>query len=670
MTCLCIFLLDSGRGRERERLKLLSPQSASNFLSRKRRANSFLEESKGGNLERECIEELCNKEEAREIFENSPETEYFYPRYLACLGTHRKGMSSSLNYLNFDGPVDLRSCVNALPNQCSPLPCNKDGYQECVDEKGDYRCVCKPGWQGKECDIDINECDDPGNVKGGCNQRCVNMDGSYRCACEDGYYLHTDKLTCNDINECELNPNICGSAKCKNTPGKYDCECNSGYRYNTSSKVCEDLDECAENICSQVCVNKPGGYTCYCDGRKKLKLAGDKRSCDMIPVCVPLNLETNYELLYLAEQFTAIPVVYVTFKLPDVTRFTAEFDFRTYDGEGVLLYAESPDSNSWLLLALRDGKIEIQFKNELWTKVTSGGKSINNGEWHIISVEEFENSISVKIAKEAVMNINNPKPLFKPINGILETKVNLAGLPRKVENLIKPLNPRLDGCIRGWNLMNQGALGVKEVIQQTQSKHCLVSVGKGSYYPGAGFAKFFVNYTDNTPTDGNWSVNITLDIRSSTGTGVLFALVSGKTVPLALSIEDQSSDILQDVVVSVHNIILARLTTKRICTVKNLQITLKVTNTNLELVADSSTDITYISKEQLVKQLTILDQAMKDHVYTYLGGIPADVPLTVTPVSAFYMGCMNVIINDNAINLDEAIFKQNDIRSHSCPLVQ
>jgi hypothetical protein len=27
-----------------------------------------------GNLERECIEELCNKEEAREVFENNPET--------------------------------------------------------------------------------------------------------------------------------------------------------------------------------------------------------------------------------------------------------------------------------------------------------------------------------------------------------------------------------------------------------------------------------------------------------------------------------------------------------------------------------------------------------------------------------------------------------------------
>lgn len=56
------------------RLTVLSQSSASQFLSRHRRANSLLEETKTGNLERECIEELCNMEEAREIFENTPET--------------------------------------------------------------------------------------------------------------------------------------------------------------------------------------------------------------------------------------------------------------------------------------------------------------------------------------------------------------------------------------------------------------------------------------------------------------------------------------------------------------------------------------------------------------------------------------------------------------------
>ncbi|KAM9321437.1 vitamin K-dependent protein S [Gastrophryne carolinensis] len=644
----------------------LSPQSASQFLTRKRRANSFFEESKNGDLERECIEELCNKEEAREIFENDPETEYFYPRYLACLGSHRNGKADRTSYLDFDGPSDLRSCVTALPDQCKPLPCQKEGYKECKDGKGNYTCICKPGWHGARCEEDINECDDPENENGGCSQKCVNIPGSYKCACEDGYYLLADKHICNDRNECELYPSICGDATCRNTPGKYECDCDSGYWFNTSSKICEDVDECAQNTCNQVCVNKPGSYRCYCDGRKNFKLAQDRKSCEQIPVCVPLNLETNYALLYLAEQFSGIPVVYLRFKLPDVTRFSAEFDFRTYDEEGVILYAESADATSWFLLALRDGKIEIQFKNELWSKVTTGGKSINNGAWHIVSVEELENSISVKIAKEAVMNINNPKYLFKPVNGILETKVYIAGLPRKVESLIKPINPRLDGCIRGWNLMNQGAMGVKEVIQRKQSKHCLVEVEEGSYYPGGGLAHFSLNYTDSM--SGDWLVNMTLDIRSSAGTGVMFAVVKENTVPLAVAIEDQSSDIVQDITVSIESITVARLSTKRICTDKKLLISLIATKSSLELTANSYTEVHYVGKKEMATQMSVLDEAMKGPVDTYLGGLP-DIPVSATPVSAFYIGCMDVHINGNLLDLDEAVFKQNDIRSHSCPLV-
>ncbi|KTF89584.1 hypothetical protein cypCar_00028172, partial [Cyprinus carpio] len=59
----------------------VSPKEASEFLRRHRRANKVFEETKQGHLERECVEEKCTKEEAREVFENDPETEYFYPKY-------------------------------------------------------------------------------------------------------------------------------------------------------------------------------------------------------------------------------------------------------------------------------------------------------------------------------------------------------------------------------------------------------------------------------------------------------------------------------------------------------------------------------------------------------------------------------------------------------------
>lgn len=642
----------------------LTKQHASQVLARKRRANSMFEETKKGNLERECIEELCNKEEAREVFENEPETEYFYPKYLGCLGSFRTGMLMAARQTISAYP-DLRSCVNAIPDQCNPLPCNEEGYAKCKDGQASFTCICKPGWHGETCEFDINECRDPLNINGGCSQICDNTPGSYHCSCKTGFVMLANKKECKDVDECSKTPGICGTAVCKNVPGDYECECAEGYRYNPMSKSCEDVDECAENMCAQLCVNYPGSYSCYCDGKKGFKLAQDQKSCEAIPICLPLDLDKNFELLYLAEQFVGV-VLYLKFRLPEITRFSAEFDFRTYDSEGVILYAESLDHSAWFLIALRDGRIEIQFKNEYATKITTGSKVINNGLWNVVSVEELEHSISVKIAKEAVMNINKPESLFKPTNGFLETKVYFAGLPRKMEStLIKPINPRLDGCIRGWNLMNQGASGVKEIIQERQNKHCLVSVEKGSYYPGTGVAQFIIDY-NNISNAESWQVNVTLNIRPSAGTGVMFALVSGNRVPFALSLVDSTSGKFQDILVSIENTVIFRVEALNLCASQQTHLEFRVNRNHLELWTSKKNDIIYF--KDLQKYLTILDKAMQRRMDTYLGGIP-DVSFSSTPVNSFYNGCMEVNINGIPVDLDEAISKHNDIRAHSCPSV-
>lgn len=54
-----------------------------------------------------------------------------------------------------------------------------------------------------------------------------------------------------------------------------------------------------------------------------------------------------------------------------------------------------------------------------------------------ISVDELESSISVKISNEAVMSINSPESLFTSVNGKLVTKVYMAALPNRTDNLIK-----------------------------------------------------------------------------------------------------------------------------------------------------------------------------------------------------------------------------------------
>ncbi|XP_062982591.1 transmembrane gamma-carboxyglutamic acid protein 1 [Elgaria multicarinata webbii] len=54
---------------------------ANSVLKRYPRANGLWEELKQGNIERECFEERCNKEEAREAFENDEKTMEFWKEY-------------------------------------------------------------------------------------------------------------------------------------------------------------------------------------------------------------------------------------------------------------------------------------------------------------------------------------------------------------------------------------------------------------------------------------------------------------------------------------------------------------------------------------------------------------------------------------------------------------
>uniref|UniRef100_A0A3Q2FGV9 Prothrombin n=1 Tax=Cyprinodon variegatus TaxID=28743 RepID=A0A3Q2FGV9_CYPVA len=82
----------------------LDRQLAAQVLTRTRRANQVLslwEESKPGNLERECVEEICDHEEAREVFEHNAKTEKFWTRYLGryCDGTTMQRTQEKINII-------------------------------------------------------------------------------------------------------------------------------------------------------------------------------------------------------------------------------------------------------------------------------------------------------------------------------------------------------------------------------------------------------------------------------------------------------------------------------------------------------------------------------------------------------------------------------------------
>uniref|UniRef100_A0A8C5SV02 Uncharacterized protein n=1 Tax=Laticauda laticaudata TaxID=8630 RepID=A0A8C5SV02_LATLA len=129
----------------------INQQKASSVLHRYRRYNTgYLEELRQGNLERECIEEICNFEEAREIFEDDLITELWIHPEL-CYQIQRP----------------------------SGKPC-----QPCQLQK---KWACKASVEVYVCSTN----------NGDCEQICRNEGrGRVACSCVDGYNLLEDQKTC------------------------------------------------------------------------------------------------------------------------------------------------------------------------------------------------------------------------------------------------------------------------------------------------------------------------------------------------------------------------------------------------------------------------------------------------------------------------------------------
>uniref|UniRef100_A0A7N6BE54 Growth arrest-specific 6 n=1 Tax=Anabas testudineus TaxID=64144 RepID=A0A7N6BE54_ANATE len=543
----------------------LSAQEANQFLSRPRRANQVFEETKQGHLERECVEERCTKEEAREVFENDPETDYFYPKYLGEL-LQLKSFFSIHNRLFF----------NPTFVSCSSSPCNDRGTVRCEDKKGDFLCHCFTGWTGARCEKDVDECS---NKNGGCDHECNNTMGSYRCSCHQGYML-VGRHMCHDVNECE-DPGVCGTARCENKEGSYDCLCDIGYVYDNDTKSCVDVDECEAGVCAEECLNTPGSFRCFCDGRQGMKLGQDLRSCKPITPCMFPSLKRNSRSLYLGRMFSGVPVIRLRFRRRIHTGFSAEFDFRTYDPEGVIFFAGGHLNSSWIVLAMHHGKLELQLKYGTVSRVTSSGPIVNDGQWRKISVEEQGRSLVIKIDREAVMKIAVNGDLFTLQKGMHELNLTVGGVPFKEDGLVNQVNPRLDGCMKEWRWLTGEDTSIQETIRSNDNMQCFSTEDPGAYYPGTGFTFFNISYESQ-------NLSVRFSLRPTSGIGVLLALVHQDRVPLSIALADYHPD----------------------------------------------------------------------------------VPLVSTLVSAPYSGCMEVRVNGQSLDLDQAIYKHNDIRSHSCIVLQ
>ncbi|CAN9500121.1 unnamed protein product [Ophioblennius macclurei] len=113
---------------------------------------------------------------------------------------------------------------------------------------------------------------------------CYNTPESYTCHCEQGYQLDDARTTCIDIDECENNM-ACSSGICYNEPGGFSCgSCPGGFLAQDGQ--CVDVDECQEDhVCVRGhCQNAEGSFFCHCGPGFRVSAAGDQ--CDDVDECV------------------------------------------------------------------------------------------------------------------------------------------------------------------------------------------------------------------------------------------------------------------------------------------------------------------------------------------------------------------------------------------------
>ncbi|XP_057188223.1 nephronectin a isoform X4 [Triplophysa rosa] len=214
-------------------------------------------------------------------------------------------MASSNGLCRYGGRIDCCwGWTRVSWGQCQPGCQHGCKHGECV---GTNKCKCHPGYTGKTCNQDLNEC---GLKPRPCKHRCMNTYGSYKCYCLNGYMLLADGScgnartcgmancqygcevmkgevrcqcpspglqlapdgrTCVDVDECATGHTVCPRfRKCINTFGSYICKCHDGFdlQYINGKYQCIDVNECSsgQHQCSPyaTCYNTPGSYKCKC----------------------------------------------------------------------------------------------------------------------------------------------------------------------------------------------------------------------------------------------------------------------------------------------------------------------------------------------------------------------------------------------------------------------
>ncbi|XP_028394701.1 protein crumbs homolog 1-like [Dendronephthya gigantea] len=312
--------------------------------------------------------------------------------------------------------IDIDWCSAGRNN--GYVPCD---YGICHDGEFNYTCNCFDGFTGKNCSIDIDECASTPCKNGSvvCVQKsnktaikmyfgadriyAKNESDGYLCVCQPGYEGFNCEI---EIDECQLyQPCFSnGTKSCSDNINNYTCNCLDGY---TGRNCSEDIDECSPFPCNNgTCQNLIAQYKCICDSNYT------GVNCEnMIDACTALSPCKNGATCNVTSDFNITCTCAAGFSGKFCTNRTTlgfdgtssmtvsisettaniSFSFRTIFSNGALV----SHTSSWAL-SLVFGKLILACGASSSCEVRESGV-LTDSNWHRVKVVMNESHVTAEV---------------------------------------------------------------------------------------------------------------------------------------------------------------------------------------------------------------------------------------------------------------------------------
>ncbi|KAM3823990.1 LOW QUALITY PROTEIN: sex hormone-binding globulin [Vipera latastei] len=342
--------------------------------------------------------------------------------------------------------------------------------------------------------------------------------------------------------------------------------------------------------------------------------------------------------------------------LRTVTSAVSSFDFRTFDPEGVIFYGDTAPGSDWFVLALRQGKPIIQIHNSLTNLTVSGGRHLNDGLWHRITVKNEGHVIMLVVDGDDQLTLSHVShPIVNRTTP--QMRIGVGGMFILPIELLVPVNPALDGCIRRWDWLNTSRAWREEggVPARPQAKVCLTTVQRGSFFPGDGLAVFPLSDLPSglSTTDGHWRFSLQLRIRAAPQLSTLLAVWALEEQRPVLHLALERTDLR--VQLGNQTLLLLPLPAGGCL------------DTPLLLLLTPSSFMLSLGDTEIIKPTPVDDYQSLKEVWLsargnlVIGGASGE-------EKSCFQGCLNTVrVQGHELDFDDAQYRSNSISAHSCP---